>query len=154
MGEVVVEESPTNGNLASNNTVEAQPPANENEPDNNTVEEQPPATESEPNDDQNSEVEDSREEPTELDSIIELSQEYDDTDDSLYEPATDGTIAEIQRRSERNIDRPDYRDYSLCVNSKQTQDPLTVKDAMSRPDAHLWEAAMEEEMTSLMANNT
>lgn len=86
---------------------------------------------------------------------LDTSSEYDSANDHTYAPEVDITTNESEevRRSERipTLPKPSY---TFCASSIPTIDPTTVREAMARPDAHLWKAAMQEEIESLTTNST
>lgn len=83
------------------------------------------------------------------------STDYESAADSTFTPDENISIIESDevRRSER-IGRLPQPNYTHCVMSDTMTDPMTVEEAMSRSDAHLWKAAMQEEFESLMTNKT
>lgn len=93
----------------------------------------------------------------ELDDTVEFADAMnvpDDVNDETFAPNEDVTVAEGEiRRSERiqNKQRPGY---NFCAIEYVSNDPATVKEAFSSPDACHWKAAMKEEYDSLMLNET
>jgi len=74
---------------------------------------------------------------------------------------SDGAVSQPQpqvpRRSERASRQPDRLTYMHAAVTKApqlTDEPQSYEEAMARPDAALWVQAMNEEMESLMQNNT
>lgn len=85
---------------------------------------------------------------TEDESFESFTNNDDSTSD--YEPS------QAIRRAERlaNKPRPNYAEMVFAYNATSLQEPISVNDALSRPDAKHWETAMKEEIDSLRENNT
>lgn len=76
------------------------------------------------------------------------------------EPLTRGenvvSVPVVQRRSERipkPVSYPDYVTYACSGNNDLDSDPISVSEAMSRPDHAAWKQSMEEEMKSFYEND-
>jgi len=57
-------------------------------------------------------------------------------------------------RSKRIPVPKSYKDYYLYSTQSDFSDPITVKKALSNPDAIKWKEAMNKEFESLRENNT
>ena len=83
------------------------------------------------------------------------SQKEDDNNQCSEFPCPnstdDNSCPDQNRRSKRIINEPDK--YGEWVYSCVTDDPKTVKEALSRPDASKWQVAMELEMKAMSDNN-
>ena len=81
------------------------------------------------------------------------SSESDDAEfyDSIISPDNE-VIAPRQSTSGRMI-RPPHRLGEWCSLATSSQEPTTVQEALHGPEAHLWLAAMNEEMDSMKENN-
>lgn len=81
------------------------------------------------------------------------SLEYDKDDDDYF-PAVE--VAQNQenepRRSQRDPKPKRMNDYMTYLCAAKTHDPLTVSEAMSRPDAEKWKQAMAKEISSFEEN--
>lgn len=65
----------------------------------------------------------------------------------------ENTTAPEPRRFPVRTRRPPGQWYVANVATADDE-PATVEQALSRPDANMWRHAMDEEMTSLLANET
>ena len=85
------------------------------------------------------------------------SQKEDDNNQCSEFPCTnstdDNSCPDQNRRSKRIINEPDKYGEWVYSCSSVTDDPKTVKEALSRPDASKWQAAMELEMKAMSDNN-
>ncbi len=91
------------------------------------------------------------------DDFIDLHSEdesFDDANDKTYVPSlSDGEINTPQqvRKSKRAI-KPPYKSTYMSVSNED--EPTTVEEALKGQDRNKWKLAMEDEMNSLMKNNT
>lgn len=81
------------------------------------------------------------------------SMEFDSNDDS-YVPETevDQNQENQPRRSQREPKPKQMGDYVTYLCAASADDPVTVPEAMSRPDAEKWKRAMAEEISSFEEN--
>jgi hypothetical protein len=94
------------------------------------------------------------------DTVIEAeaqSSNYEstvDTDDSSSGPVEVPQVAGV-RRSERTPKPRKMDDYvTYFTNEEIMPDPMTIEEAMSRPDKELWKQAIQSELQSLKENDT
>lgn len=87
------------------------------------------------------------------DSFHSLSDDPDISSDENEVPVNQ--ILTGLRRSARTPKPKKFDDYlTYNVASCSNNDPISVEEALDRPDAHLWKAAMQREFDSLIDNKT
>ncbi|KAJ2944224.1 hypothetical protein O0L34_g18204 [Tuta absoluta] len=106
--------------------------------------------------------------PDESEACVSGTREVAHNDDE-WESPEEGTVTGIhQEETEENETSDSGRRYPLrdrkarlfpdCVTYKATHnatgDPLTVEEALSRPDSEKWKVAIEEELSALKKNKT
>lgn len=81
-------------------------------------------------------------------------EECDDTSDEDYVSRV--TVVPVQtNRPKRTVKPKDFSNFAtyMCTESLNIDDPISVGEAMSRPDAEMWKKAMSEELQSFEQNN-
>lgn len=83
---------------------------------------------------------------TSADEAEDSSEHFDNVEDKSPEAV---------RRSERTPKPRPFSDYVtyMCTTKDMTKEPLTVAEALSRPDKEQWKQAMFEELQSFEENN-
>lgn len=101
-------------------------------------------------------------------TIIDVSSTDDDTFDSVaefadenhsvYEPSQAIELPENEeiRRSSRlaQLPRQNYAEFAFAFCAMSSDEPITIKEALSSPNAEKWRNAMNEELNSLQENQT
>lgn len=79
-----------------------------------------------------------------------------DRDDDVYVPPVPVVPIATQLRRSARTPKPKNLDDFITYNavSGSNSDPLSVKEALDRPDANLWKSAMQREYDSLLENKT
>lgn len=90
--------------------------------------------------------------------VAQLADDINDPSGVVWcsdEPIAMNSDDNMVRRSERIPKPKHWDDYVTYVaNDVLVDDPKTIEEAFSRPDAHLWKQAITEEYDSLLRNET
>lgn len=100
----------------------------------------------------------------EFDSVLkknageEAQQQQDDTLDeeaSFYGFDEDGAAVQGIEEEPQELQRGMQRDYDVTASLKHTvNEPRTYEEALLSPEKHIWQTAMQEEISSLNDNHT
>ncbi len=85
----------------------------------------------------------------------DLNSDLDETNESDTEFVLPYVEPDIVRRSERPRKPTNFKDYVTYIiedNTPMDNDPITMSEALSRPDGQKWKEAMVEEIESLKEN--
>lgn len=78
----------------------------------------------------------------------------EDTSDEEYVSRKPSTVTE--QRSSKRLPKPkDWKDFVTysCVENSYNEDPLTMEEALARPDSEMWKRAISEELKSFEEND-